>query len=138
MKSSWIFSVLALTVAAIDLLWILPVLNGSDVVWSDLWWRLVLAVAPIVLLVLLYGSVIKPVNAVVNGMDLLRGQDFSTRLARVGQPDADTLVGVFNSMMDRLKTERLRNMEQNSMLRQIIDVSPAGIAISDYDGNIVE
>lgn len=71
-------------------------------------------------------------------MDLLRGQDFSTRLARVGQPDADTLVGVFNSMMDRLKTERLRNMEQNSMLRQIIDVSPAGIAISDYDGNIVE
>ncbi|WP_304966466.1 hypothetical protein [Paramuribaculum intestinale] len=73
MKSSWIFSVLALTVAAIDLLWILPVLNGSDVVWSDMWWRLVLAVAPIVLLVLLYGSVIKPVNAVVNGMDLLRG-----------------------------------------------------------------
>lgn len=138
MKSSWIFSVLALTVAAIDLLWILPVLNGSDVVWSDLWWRLALAVMPMVLLVLLYGSVIKPVNAVVNGMDLLRGQDFSTRLARVGQPDADTLVGVFNSMMDRLKTERLRNMEQNSMLRQIIDVSPAGIAISDYDGNIVE
>lgn len=35
MKSSWIFSVLALTVAAIDLLWILPVLNGSDVVWRD-------------------------------------------------------------------------------------------------------
>lgn len=138
MKSSWIFSVLALAVLAVDLLWIVPLVGDSGIVWADLWWRLLLAVAPIVLLILLYGTLIKPVNAVVNGMDLLRGQDFSTRLARVGQPDADTLVGVFNSMMDRLKNERLRNMEQSNLLRQIIDVSPMGVAISDYDGNIVE
>ena len=124
MKSSWIFTVLTFTVLAIDAVWLWPLFGSEETAASSaaLWWRVGLAAAPLGLLAALYYSLVKPVNAVVNGMDLLRGQDFSTRLAHVGQRDADTLVGVFNSMMDRLKSERLRVMEQNNFLKQLIDV----------------
>lgn len=39
-----------------------------------------------------------------NAMDLLREQDFSSRLAPVGQHEADRIVQLFNRLMDQLKT----------------------------------
>lgn len=140
MKASWIFTVLTFTVLTIDAVWLWPIFGSEEMTATSaaLWWRVGLAAAPLGLLAALYYSLVKPVNAVVNGMDLLRGQDFSTRLAHVGQRDADTLVGVFNSMMDRLKAERLRVMEQNNFLKQLIEVSPMGVAILDFDGRVIE
>ena len=42
-------------------------------------------------------------------MELLKEQDFSSRLSRVGQKEADRIVDIFNKMMEQLKmTERLR------------------------------
>lgn len=63
--------------------------------------------------VLFYWKVIKPLNSIASGMDLLREQDFSSRLAPVGQAEADRIVEMFNRMMDQLKNERLRLREQN-------------------------
>ena len=45
-------------------------------------------------------------------MELLREQDFSSRLSKVGQYEADRIVNVFNRMMEQLKNERLRLREQ--------------------------
>ena len=83
-----------------------------------------------------YKKVIKPLNSIAGGMDLLRAQDFSSRLAPVGQQEADRIVQVFNRMMDQLKEERLRLREQNHFLDLLISVSPMGVIILTLDERI--
>ena len=90
----------------------------------------------LVYLVYFYRKVIKPLNSIAGGMDLLRAQDFSSRLAPVGQREADRIVQVFNRMMDQLKEERLRLREQNHFLDLLISVSPMGVIILTLDENI--
>ena len=90
----------------------------------------------LVYLVHFYRKVIKPLNSIAGGMDLLRAQDFSSRLAPVGQREADRIVQVFNRMMDQLKEERLRLREQNHFLDLLISVSPMGVIILTLDEKI--
>ena len=90
----------------------------------------------LIYLVYFYNKVIKPLNSIAGGMDLLRAQDFSSRLAPVGQQEADRIVQVFNRMMDQLKEERLRLREQNHFLDLLINVSPMGVIILTFDERI--
>ena len=90
----------------------------------------------LVYLVYFYRKVIKPLNSIAGGMDLLRAQDFSSRLAPVVQKEADRIVQVFNRMMDQLKEERLRLREQNHFLDLLISVSPMGVIILTLDEKI--
>ena len=83
-----------------------------------------------------YQKVLKPMRTIGNGMDLLREQDFSSRLSPVGQYDADRLVTLFNRMMDQLKSERLRLREQNQFLDLLIQASPMGVVILTFDEEI--
>lgn len=86
----------------------------------------------------LYRSVIAPVRALNTGINLLQAQDFGSRLARVGQPDADNIGATFNRMIDLLREERLRVMEQNRLLDLIIASSPMGVVIMDFDGRVAD
>ena len=83
-----------------------------------------------------YISIVRPIKTLTLGMDLVNSQDFSSRLAKVGHPDADKLVGMFNRMMDSLKNERLRRHEQNSFLELLIESSPMGIVVFDFDNRM--
>ncbi len=87
-------------------------------------------------LALFYRKIVKPLDAISNGMDLLREQDFSSRLSKVGQFEADRMVNVFNRMMEQLKDERLRLREQNHFLDLLIGASPMGVIILSFDGEI--
>ena len=87
-------------------------------------------------LLLFYRKVVKPLNTIGNGMELLREQDFSSRLTPVGQVEADRIVQVFNRMMDQLKNERLRLREQNHFLDLLISASPMGVVILTFDGEV--
>lgn len=88
-------------------------------------------------LLLLYRGVVRPLSITEAGMELLRGQDFSSRLAKVGQADADRIVDLYNLLMEQLKQERLKVQEQNRFLGLLIEASPMGIIICDFDGNAV-
>lgn len=90
----------------------------------------------LIVLVYFYRKVVKPLDSIANGMDLLREQDFSSRLAPVKQAEADRIVDMFNRMMDQLKNERLRLREQNYFLDLLINVSPMGVIILDFDEKI--
>ena len=90
----------------------------------------------LIYLIYFYRKVIKPLNSIAGGMDLLRAQDFSSRLAPVGQREADRIVSVFNRMMNQLKEERLRLREQNHFLDLLISVSPMGVIILTLDERI--
>jgi nitrogen fixation/metabolism regulation signal transduction histidine kinase len=84
-----------------------------------------------------YRRIIKPLQVIGDGMDLLKEQDFSSRLRRVGQVEADRIVDVFNKMMDQLKNERLYVREQNHFLDLLINASSLGVVILDLDENIL-
>lgn len=90
----------------------------------------------LIVLFYFYWKVIKPLHSIASGMDLLREQDFSSRLAPVGQAEADRIVEMFNRMMNQLKNERLRLREQNHFLDLLINVSPMGVIILTFDGQI--
>ena len=87
-------------------------------------------------LIYFYRKVVKPLNSIAGGMDLLRAQDFSSRLSSVGQCEADRIVSIFNRMMDQLKEERLRLREQNHFLDLLISASPMGVIILTFDNKI--
>lgn len=74
---------------------------------------------------------------VVNrGFNLLASQEFNNRMVPIGQPQVDKVVYLFNTLIDKLREERLKNLEQESFLDKLIEVSPMGIAMLDYDGHI--
>ncbi|MDE6283618.1 MAG: hypothetical protein K2L97_06485 [Muribaculaceae bacterium] len=102
------------------------------------WIMAVIAVTLLTVIALCYRSVAKPLKAVGNGLYLLTSHDFGSRLRKTGQHDADKVINLFNGMMDTLKTERLKLMEQNLLLVKLMEVSPLGIAICDFDDNIIE
>ena len=77
-------------------------------------------------------------NTIGSGMELLREQDFSSRLSRVGQYEADRIVNIFNRMMEQLKNERLRLREQNHFLDLMIKASPMGVIIPSLDDELSE
>lgn len=71
-----------------------------------------------------------------NGIELIKEQDFSSRLKNVGQVEADYIVDIFNRMMQQLKDERLRLREQNYFLDLLIAASPMGVIILNFDEQI--
>lgn len=83
-----------------------------------------------------YHKIVKPLNTIGNGMELLREQDFSSRLSPVGQYEADRIVNIFNRMMEQLKNERLRMREQNYFLDLLIQASPMGVIIETLNEDI--
>ena len=95
-----------------------------------------LVLCTLLFLIYFYRKVVKPLDSIANGMDLLREQDFSSRLKPVGQLEADRIVQVFNRMMEQLKEERLRLREQNHFLDLLIEVSPMGVIIFDFEDKI--
>jgi nitrogen fixation/metabolism regulation signal transduction histidine kinase len=96
-----------------------------------------LIVITAIYLVVFYLRIIKPLQIIGNGMELLKEQDFSSRLRRVGQSDADRIVDIFNKMMRQLKEERLHLREQNHFLDLLINASPLGVVIPDLDDRIL-
>jgi len=101
-----------------------------------LWWFEGGAIFLLTTLIILYVRTIKPIIAIRNGVALLNEQDFSCRLTHVGQRDADSIAATFNRMVDTLRNERVRVIEQNHFLEMLIDASPAGIIILNFNGTI--
>lgn len=127
----WILtSVMVLTLALLTLM-----LFRQGVTWYFIAAEILIVIV-IGLLALLYSRVVKPLEIIGNGMDLLKEQDFSSRLGYVGQKDADRVVDIFNKMMAQLKEERLRVREQNHFLDLLIKSSPMGVVIMDLDENV--
>ena len=89
-------------------------------------------------LIFFYRKIVKPLNTIGSGMELLREQDFSSRLSPVGQYEADRIVNIFNRMMEQLKNERLRLREQNHFLDLLIKASPMGVIITSLDEDLSE
>lgn len=96
-----------------------------------------IVILTIIYLFVFYRRIIKPLDIIGNGMELLKEQDFSSRLSHVGQKEADRIVGIFNKMMEQLKNERLHLREQNHFLDLLINASPMGVIMLNLDQEIL-
>ena len=70
------------------------------------------------------------------GLRLIRDEEFTSRFLPVGQPEIDELIGIYNRMVDHLREERVRVAEQHQFLSRVLHVSPSGIVILDFDGQV--
>ena len=71
-----------------------------------------------------------------DGLRLIRDEEFTTRFLEVGQPEIDELIAVYNRMVDHLRDERVRLAEQHHFLSQVLQASPSGILVLDFDRRV--
>jgi len=129
----WILSILMLLIPAV-------IAYKFFYTKISFWWFIgieTLIVLTAIYLIVFYRRIIKPLQIIGDGMELLKEQDFTTRLSRVGQPEADRIVAIFNKMMQQLKEERLHLREQNRFLDLLINASPLGVIILDLDKKVM-
>ncbi len=84
----------------------------------------------------LYKQLINPLVYLKQGVNAIKDQDFNVKFLATGQKEVDELVDVYNRMIDELRTERTKQQEQHFFLEKLIQTSPTGIVILDYDGEV--
>jgi two-component system nitrogen regulation sensor histidine kinase NtrY len=89
----------------------------------------------VVISIRLVRALFVPLDLIRTGAELIAERDFTSRFVETGQAEMDTLIDVYNRMIDRLREERLAAEEQHQLLQKIVDASPSGIVICDFDGN---
>ena len=77
-----------------------------------------------------------PLDLIRTGTQFMQEKDFTSRFQKVGQPEMDELIDVYNRMIDHLREERLRVREQHYLLDKILTASPSAILTLDFDGRI--
>ena len=95
-----------------------------------------LILVSIIVSVYFFISFSKPLQLVNSGIASIKDKDFSMRLVKVGQPELDNLIEVYNQMIDKLRDERTLQQEQHFFLEKLILASPSGIIILDPDEKI--
>ena len=131
LRNLFIILIALLTAAWVLLIVQTPMQSGVIFYLTEL-----LTLACIIFLVYFYRKVVMSMNSISDGMELLHNQDFSSKLAPVGQREADQIISIFNRMMQQMKDERVRLREQNHFLDLLINASPMGVIILDFDGKI--
>ena len=128
MRPSFSFVILSLCFLAFVVL----ALAGNIPYWA---WFIPTGIGIMATLTVFRGVYI-PQNAVTRGMELIQSQDYNNRLVKVGEPNADRIVDLFNSLIDKLRAERLQNREQESLLTLLIEASPMGVVMLDFDNRV--
>ena len=103
--------------------WVLFVVEGALVLSIIVSYRLVRAL-------------FVPLDLITTGTELMNERDFSSHFVPVGQPELDKLIAIYNAMIDKLREERLAAEERHQLLQKIIEASPAGVVICDFDGSV--
>ena len=61
-----------------------------------------------------------PVDLARTGSELMAEGDFTSKFTRTGHTDLDGLLDIYNSMIDRLRQERIAVQEQSYLLERIL------------------
>jgi two-component system, NtrC family, nitrogen regulation sensor histidine kinase NtrY len=80
----------------------------------------------------------KPIGSIARSLSLLKEGDFNITMVKTGNSDVDKIIEVYNSMIVRLREERLSVREKNQFLDLLIESSPLGIIILDLDNRILD
>ena len=89
-------------------------------------------VASIVISIAIWRRLSKSDKVAVACLEMLNEQDFSARLRRVGYPESDRMIDLYNRMIGELREQRLQMRGKNEFLDLLVDASSMGIIILDY------
>lgn len=84
----------------------------------------------------LYLELIAPLRLLLTGIDAIQDKDFNVKFLRTGKLEMDRLISVYNTMIDQLRLERTKQEQQHHFLDKLIQTSPSGILILDFDDKI--
>lgn len=103
--------------------------------------EIIILVEGLLLLLALFGyklvrQVFGPLELLQETTQLLSEQEFATRLRRVGHPEMDRLIGIYNDMTEILRQQRIHAREQEYFLEKVLRGTPTGIITFDFEGNI--
>jgi nitrogen fixation/metabolism regulation signal transduction histidine kinase len=86
----------------------------------------------------LYRSFIRPLQFMYTGVDAIRDKDFNVKFVKTGSKEMDRLIDVYNDMIDNIRIERTQVQEQHFFLMKLVNASPAGIIILDFDDKLTD
>ena len=86
----------------------------------------------------LFNDLIKPLERLMEGVNAIKDKDFNVKFLKTNELETDALIGVYNSMIDQLRTERTHQEAQHYFLQKLVTTSPTGILILDFDENITD
>ncbi len=95
-----------------------------------------LLVGSVVVTAKLYRGFVRPFQLISAGTAAMQTQDFSLKFVPVGQREMDQLIAVYNQMIEALRRERVSQHEKSFLLERLIQASPAGILLLDFEGRI--
>lgn len=98
----------------------------------------VFIICTIIISMILYRQFIQPINTISSGIESLEDKDFSMKFVKVGHLEMDQLIGVYNRMIDQLREERVKQREQHFFLQNLIESSPSGIIILNFEEKITQ
>ena len=86
--------------------------------------------------VILLKRYFSPLRLIQSGAHYLKDGEFTTRFTPTGQQDIDKLIVIYNTMVDKLREERIHNEEQDLLLKKVMEQSPGGVMTLGVDGRI--
>jgi two-component system, NtrC family, nitrogen regulation sensor histidine kinase NtrY len=78
----------------------------------------------------------KPLDLILTGSELIGEEDYISTFRKTGQKELDRLIALFNTMLTKLRNERLSTEEHHYFLQKLLTAIPSGIIILDFDGHI--
>ena len=93
-----------------------------------------LIVVSLIITFQIYRAFVRPLNLIAAGIESIKEKDFTVKFLKTGQPEVDQLIDVYNLMMEQLRQERVSQNEKQYLLERLIQASPSGIIMLDYDG----
>src|SRR5687768_190272 len=60
----------------------------------------------------LYNELIQPLQTILGGVEAIKDRDFNIKFVKTGKYEMDQLISVYNTMMEKLKLERVKQEEQ--------------------------
>ncbi|MFD2871888.1 sensor histidine kinase [Mucilaginibacter ximonensis] len=131
LRTKYIAFVAILHIAALAMSWV--IFNQNRIFF-------IIAEAVIIISVIiswnLYRELLRPLRSMMQGIEAIRDQDFNVKFVHTGKYEVDRLIGVYNDMIDHLRTERTKQEEQHFFLEKLVHTSPSGIIILDHDNCI--
>lgn len=84
----------------------------------------------------LYQDLVQPLKLLTSGAEAIQDRDFNVKFLETGSYEMDKLISVYNAMIDQLRLERTQQQEQYHFLSKLVETSPTGILILDFDNRI--
>ncbi len=121
----------------VALMYLIPISLGIYFLISDqLYWFFLTELSLLVSIpigVLLVRRALQPLDFAASVEQSLTTGDFSTRFIPVGVGEMDILTNIYNEMLEKLHDEQLKLGEQRSFYDRLLQATPAGILIFDFE-----